>query len=212
MNKTVIFLYISAAFFLSGDLLLAQEESAKPSFSKVVVEAFTQEGAKNYAQAYELYTQALTLRDDSPTVWIRRAFTASMLGKTAEVGEDLKVGMTKAPISVADYLTVAWFRGTAPFNSLRDGALAVTYAQKVLRESESIEAYDALAAGYAEMGNFTQARKMAMQGIKRFPASPRLKAMQERVALYNEKKTFSEVWGTGDAQAQKEILQSLREE
>jgi tetratricopeptide (TPR) repeat protein len=198
-------------FFLALTLLLqAQEEAPKVSFSKVVLEAFAQESAKNYGKAHELYSQALTIRDDSPTVWIRRAHTSAMLGKTEEVSEDLKIGMTKAPITVTDYLTLAWFRGTSPFRSLRDGTLAVTFAQKALRENESIEAYDALAAGYAEMGNFSQARKMAMQGIKRFPASTRVPAMQERVSLYNQKKAFTEIWGNGsDPKMERKIQDAL---
>jgi len=207
--------------FLKWSLLLvfaalplrAQDEVPKPSFSKVVLEAFAQESAKNYSKAHELYSQALTIRDDSPTVWIRRAHTSAMLGKSEEVSEDLKIGMSKAPISVTDHLTLAWFRGTAPFSSLRDGTLAVTFAQKALRENESIEAYDALAAGYAEMGNFAQARKMAMQGIKRFPASTRVPAVQERVNLYNEKKSFTEIWGSGnDPKMERKIEEALRKD
>jgi tetratricopeptide (TPR) repeat protein len=198
---------------VSGSPLPAQEEAPKASFSAVVIEAFSQENAKNYSKAYELYSQALTIRDDSPTVWIRRAHTSAMLGKAEEVGDDLKIGMTKAPITVTDYLTLAWFRGTAPFQSLRDGTLAVTFAQKALRENESIEAYDALAAGYAQMGNFSQARKMAMQGMKRFPASSRLAAMQERVNLYNEKKVFTEVWGDGsDTKMDRKVQDVLKKE
>lgn len=202
-----ILTFTSSLFSLS-----AQEEVPKAKFSDVVMQAFQEENTKNYAKAYELYSQALTIRDDSPTVWIRRAHTAAMLGKSEDVGDDLKIGMTKNPISVTDYLTLAWFRGTAPFQSLRDGALAVAFAQKALREVESIEAYDALAAGYAEMGNFTQARKMAMQGIKRFPASNRISAMQERVNLYNDKKVFTETWGLNDPKLGKKVQEVLKKD
>ncbi|MDZ4788665.1 MAG: hypothetical protein SH807_06985 [Blastochloris sp.] len=194
----------------STSSVIAQEDAPKPKFSTVVLAAFEQENAKNYAKAYELYTQALTIRDDSPTVWIRRAHTSAMIGKIEDVGEDLKTGMSKSPISVTDYLTLSWFRGTAPFKSLRDGALSVAYAQKALNEVESVEAYDSMAAGYAEMGNFAQARKMAMQGIKRFPASPRIQAMQERVKLYNNRKKFTEVWGTDDSKLERKIEESIK--
>jgi tetratricopeptide (TPR) repeat protein len=205
--------YLPVFFLFIVAPLMAQDEAPKVSFAKVVLEAFAQENAKNYAKAYELYSQALTIRDDSPTVWIRRAHTSSMLGKTEEVGDDLKIGMTKAPVTVTDYLTLSWFRGTTPFNSLRDGTLAVTFAQKALQETESLEAYDALAAGYAEMGNFAQARKMAMQGMKRFPASPRITAMQARLDLYNQKKVFTEIWGNGeDAKMERKVQDVLKKE
>ncbi|NJK92442.1 MAG: hypothetical protein HC904_11780 [Blastochloris sp.] len=201
---------LSAMLILLGCWNGQAQEQAKASFSQVVVKAFALENEKKYAEAYELYSQALTIRDDSPTVWLRRAHTASMLGKVDEVAEDLKIAISKPPISMTDYLTVAWFRATVPFVPLRDGTLAVTYAQKALQETESIEAYDAMAAGYAEMGNFTQARKMAMQGIKRFPASPRIPAMKARVELYNQKKTFSEVWGPSDTALPRKVQDALK--
>ena len=85
-------------------------------------------------------------------------------------------------------------RATSPLPGYRDGALAVAYAQRALKESESAENYDILAAAYAEMGEFQKARDTLEAGIKFFGDSSRLPEMQERLLLYREKKKYREDW------------------
>lgn len=169
-------------------------EEAKPSFSELVMGGYEQEGKKNYAGAIELYSKALELKEESVTVLVRRAYAYVQLGKYEQAGKDLKAATYATPISMSDYTSLAWLKATCPFDIIRDGVVAVAYAKKAMKERESAETFDILGAAYAEMNDFQRARNMVLEGLKRFPDSPRSEAMRERLELYNRKKPFREVW------------------
>lgn len=169
----------------------------REAFSKLVLAAFEKEAAKDYAGAYELYTKAIELNDQSPAILIRRAFCGAKIGVAREVARDLKRATEVSPRSRTDFLTLAWFYGTNPFPQFRDGPRAIMLGQKLLRESPSAETYDILAAGYAQMGNFQMARNMIQEGLKLFPDTDRRADMEMRLALYNSRKPFIEEWVPG---------------
>ncbi|MFQ3670188.1 MAG: hypothetical protein SNJ84_01880 [Verrucomicrobiia bacterium] len=169
----------------------------REAFGKLVLAAFEREGAKDYAAAYELYTKAMELNDQSPAILIRRAFCGAKIGVSREVARDLKRATEVTPRSRTDFMTLAWFYGTNPFPQFRDGPRAIMLGQKLLRESPSAETYDILAAGYAQMGNFQMARNMIQEGLKLFPETDRRAEMEQRLALYNTRKPFIEEWVPG---------------
>lgn len=179
---------------LSAGLPLAAAEEAVSSFAQHVLRGFEQERQGNYAAAVEAYTEALKLNEESPTAYVRRALCAAKLGQLERAAVDLREANLLAPVTMTDYTTMAWLLATSPIKSVRDGTRAVAYAQKALTENESAETYDILAAAYAEMGNFQRARNLLLEGMKKFPDSPRIPAMRERLNLYNDKKPFREVW------------------
>lgn len=175
-----------------------QAEQSKPSFSDLVMGGYESESSKNYARAIDQYTQALELKDESVTVLVRRAYSYVQLGKFEEAGEDLKAATFATPVSMSDYTSLAWLKATCPFDIIRDGVVAVAYAKKAMKERQSAETFDILAAAYAEMRDYQRARNMVLEGLKRFPDSPRADAMRERLELYNNKKAFREEWVTDD--------------
>lgn len=164
-------------------------------FAELAVKGSECEGRKDYAGAFENYSKALAAKADSATILIRRAYVAAKLGQNERAAHDLKDGVKVTPVSITDYLTVAWLRSTSPFESMRDGTEAVALAQRALKEQPSAEAYDMLAAGYAEMKNFGKAQENIRTAIKLFPDSPRLTSMQERLELYKSHKPWREIWG-----------------
>ncbi|MBX2825405.1 MAG: tetratricopeptide repeat protein [Gammaproteobacteria bacterium] len=169
-------------------------ETEKPSFADLVMGGYEHEGEKNYQQAIDNYTQALELREESVTVLIRRAYSYVQIGKFTEAGEDLKAATFATPVSMSDYTSLAWLKSTCPFDIIRDGVVAVAYAKKAMKERESAETFDVLGAAYAEMKDYQRARNMVLEGLKRFPESPRAEAMKQRLELYNQKKPFREEW------------------
>ncbi len=172
--------------------LSAQE--SKPAFSDLVMGGYESESKKDYSQAVEQYTQALEIKEESVTVLIRRAYSYVQLGKFEEAGHDLKAATYATPISMSDYNSLAWLKATCPFDIIRDGVVAVAYAKKAMKERESAETFDILGAAYAEMNDFQRARNMVLEGLKRFPDSPRAGEMKKRLDLYNQKKSFREQW------------------
>lgn len=160
------------------------------------------EGEEKYEDAIESYTKALELREESVTVLIRRAYSYVQIRKFTEAGEDLKTATFATPVSMSDYTSLAWLKSTCPFDVIRDGAVAVAYAQKAMNERQSAETFDILGAAYAEMNNFQRARNLVLEGLKRYPESPRAEAMRKRLELYNDKKPFREVWLEDEDQKQ----------
>jgi tetratricopeptide (TPR) repeat protein len=165
-----------------------------PSFSELVMEGYRLEAGKKYSDAVEQYTQALKMKEESVYVLIRRAYALVQLGEFEKAGEDLKVATYATPVSMSDYTSLSWLKATCPFDIIRDGVVAVAYAKKAMKERESAETFDILAAAYAEMNDFQRARNMVLEGLKRFPDSPRAAAMKQRLELYRRKEPFREEW------------------
>jgi tetratricopeptide (TPR) repeat protein len=184
----------------------AMTQEQQEQFSEYIVNGFAAEGRDDYATALEAYGKALELNKQSVTVWIRHAYVAAKLGKYDVTAQDLKQGTSCTPVSVTDYLTLSWFRATSPFPEMRDGTQAVAYAFKALREQESDAAYDMLAAGYAQMGNWAKAQENIRIAIKLYPDSGRMKMLQDHLELYKNRKPWREVWG----QDQKEMGKAMQ--
>jgi tetratricopeptide (TPR) repeat protein len=189
--KMLRFLWPTWSVFLAA---VAGAFAQPPTFSELVLQGFAHEQKQDYAAAFEDYTAALKLNEESPTVYVRRAYAAAKLGQLERAAMDLREANLLTPVTMTDYTTMAWLLATCPVKAIRDGTRSVAFAQKAFKESESAETYDILAAAYAEMGNFQRARNLLLEGMKKYPDSPRIPAMKKRLALYNEKKPFRDVW------------------
>jgi tetratricopeptide (TPR) repeat protein len=192
MNQLMICLPRVVSLCLLG--LAAMPLAAEETAASHILRAYEFESQKQYAQAVDAYTAALGIQEDSPVALVRRAYCLVQQGRFKEAAEDLKVASTSVPVSISDYQTLAWLKATAPFEIVRDGVVAVTYAQKVHEEEPSPASFDILAAAYAEMGMYQKARNLVMQGLKKFPDQERAPAMRQRLALYKEMKAYRESW------------------
>jgi len=184
-------------------LPLAAAENAAPSgpsFSDLILRGFEHEKKGNFQSAFDDYSAAIKIKEDSPTAYVRRAFCAAKLGQMERAAYDLREASLLPPVSVTDYTTMAWLLATSPVKQVRDGTRAVAYGQKALKDNESADTYDILAAAYAEMGNFQKARDLLMAGMKKYADSPRLPAMREHLELYNQKKPYRDEWLPTDEQ------------
>jgi tetratricopeptide (TPR) repeat protein len=176
----------------------APTEEMQEKFNGLILAGYEKEAAGDFAAAVALYDQAVAIREDTPTVFVRRAFCEIKLGRITEGALDLKRATDAAPRTTTDYSTMAWFYATCPFKQYRDGSRAVALAQKLMTARPSPENADLLAAGYAQMGNFQQARNVLSNAIKLYPDSPRIPVLQQRLDLYNQKKKYEENWGQVD--------------
>ncbi|MEM9399163.1 MAG: hypothetical protein AAF984_03065 [Verrucomicrobiota bacterium] len=190
---------LSGFILWDGQCIGAQEvdpndkPNKKNNFVEYVLSGFDKESQDDFHGAYELYTNALKIKE-SPTVLLRRAYCGAKIGLVEEVIQDMESAILLEPKTPTDYITVGWFRATNPFKRFRDGPLAVTLAQKSLEGRESPEAYDVLAAGYVEMKNFSRAQQVLKKAIKKFPEASRVASMKRRLELYKNKEQFLENW------------------
>lgn len=201
--------WVAYLFVLVGGGVLSSFGEEKPGFSDLVMGGYAYEEKKDYASAVENYTRALEIKEESVVVLIRRAYCLVQLGEFEKAGQDLKEVSFLMPVSMSDYTSLAWLKATCPFEIIRDGPLAVAYASKAMKERQSAETYDILAAAYAEMNDFQRARYTILEGIKRFPDSARIPAMKNRLELYKEKKAYRESWVNEPAQADRTIRKSF---
>ncbi len=174
----------------------AQQEQ----FTEYILQGFAAEGRDDYAGALELYGKALELDKESVTAWIRHAYVAAKVGRYETTAQSLKQGTVCTPVSVTDYLTLSWFLSTSPFAGMRDGPRAVACALKALKEQESPDAYDMLAAAYAQMGNFGKAQEHLRTAIKLYPDSGRRQMLEQHLELYKDHKPWRVAWGRDEKQ------------
>src|SRR5688572_21986703 len=104
-----LFLFFLPALMLGSPLAAepAKPEAPQgPKFSDLALLGYEKEQAKHYDQAIEAYTRAITIKEDSPTVFVRRAYCAAQLGKVQQMVEDLREADRLPPVTVTDYATM----------------------------------------------------------------------------------------------------------
>lgn len=92
---------------------------------------------------------------------------------------------------------VAWILATCPEAEFRDGTKAVSLSLKLLESNENDPTIlDNLAAGYAEMGDFSQAvevQKQAIDALKNTPEVAKTDEFKMRLQRYENKQTYQEI-------------------
>ncbi|HWH77887.1 MAG TPA: hypothetical protein VNT76_10970, partial [Candidatus Binatus sp.] len=91
---------------------------------------------------------------------------------------------------VWDLNNLAWALVTCPYDQLRDGALALQYAEKAVTLSHRREPnmLDTLAAAYAETGDFEKAVTTQKEAIALLKEEVQRNSYRERLKLYQSKK------------------------
>lgn len=145
-----------------------------------------------YDHAIAEFDQAIT--HDSEFIWpvVCRALTESRAGAHDLARRDLSKATDRFPGCFESHWARAWFLATCPDPRFRDGPLALTEATLAVELSgEDLYALDALAAAYAETGNFEKAQELETQVIAQLPKSdPDNKRMEDRLALYRDYRPY----------------------
>jgi eukaryotic-like serine/threonine-protein kinase len=107
------------------------------------------------------------------------------------VAQQRKAAESGNPQAIND---LAWVLATSADASVRDGAEAVTYAEKavVATSRKDVGFLDTLAAAYAEAGEFTQAVATEKEALALAGDDPQKKALGERLRLYESNTPYRE--------------------
>jgi tetratricopeptide (TPR) repeat protein len=134
---------------------------------------------------------------DPKDVWahFRLGLALNDLGQTAAAMAQLEEAIRLQDYWVLMLWQTAWILATSPDSSIRDGKRAVDLAKRAIQFSQGAEirAFDALAAGLAETGDFEGAVKVAQQASLMALARndlPLLEAIEARKHLYGQKLPF----------------------
>ncbi len=142
-------------------------ESAIADFSKALeldpknVRALAHRGFSHYAQrdhaaAVDDFNEVIQLQPGDGVAFNNRGYNRQMLGDFAGALADYDQGIKLAPEYPLAYQNKAWLLATCPNEKYRDGKLSLKTAMTLCKMREYKQAMDikALAAAYAELGDF----------------------------------------------------------
>lgn len=155
-------------------------------------------------KAIDEYTEALRLNPNQLEAYINRAraHLANRDFARAKADFEAALSLQKKPqesdpsLEAATANSAGWLYATCSSKDIRDGGRAVALATKAcdLTNWSKWSYLDTLAAAYAKAGAFQQATEFERKAISSPQASSeRRRAMQERLALYQQHQPYREV-------------------
>jgi tetratricopeptide (TPR) repeat protein len=141
------------------------------------------------------YRKAIELRPDNGQARANLGRLLMLQGDASAAAAQFEQGLSTQPDSVASLTGLAWIRATAADTTLRRPGQAVALAERArqISRGQDPQAFDALAAGFAALGEFDKAATTIRAGIQTAEAAgQRLLAddMRERLQLYLQNKPF----------------------
>lgn len=149
-----------------------------------------------YDKAIASYAEVIRLEPKNDVAVFDRGLAYWEVGESKKALTDFQLAIKLNPKNDSAYNGLAWAMATAPQSDLRDGKQAIEFATRAceLTKWKSPFHMSALAAAYAEAGNFER----AIEWHKRAVASPdfpksKMDRARERLKLYEEGKPYREV-------------------
>lgn len=146
------------------------------------------DAAPHYRKAFELRPENAEARSNLGRLLL-------LQGKAAEAASQFEQALAVHPESVSALTGLAWIRATSSDAPLRRPGQAVALAERArqLSRGQDPQAFDALAAAYAALGEYEQAARAGVAGIQiALAGGQQLLAaeMRDRVLLYEQRKPF----------------------
>ena len=154
-------------------------------------DAFEEMGQLDKASAD--YDRAIRFNAAEPNDYRLRGIAYAAKGNYRAAASDFEKAARLSPSDYDVANSHAWFQGTCPEDSLRNGRQALETSLRLCERSrwQDSDALDTLAAAYAEIGDFDAAVKYQTQAINMKGARAfKRKRMQERLELYREHKPY----------------------
>lgn len=141
------------------------------------------------------YRRALELRPDNVEARSNLGRLLTLQGKSVDAAAEFEQALRVQPESVAALTGLAWIRATSADAAVRRPGQAVAMAERArqISRGQDVQAFDALAAGYAALGEFDKAVIAATAGIQTADATGQsllAAEMRTRLEGYKERKPF----------------------
>jgi Flp pilus assembly protein TadD len=149
------------------------------------------------AEAERQFVESLSIDPESMEALVNLGGAYLMQGKRADAVKTLREALRLEPGRLPVLGNLAWLLATSPDSSLRDGAEAVTLAERAvgLSHRDDPVLLDGLGAAYAETGRFADAARAAGDALKLADArkdSAMSAALRMRIALYRSGRPYRE--------------------
>ena len=156
-----------------------------------LAEALVSQG--DFAAAMKHFREVLRIQPDDAAAHTGLGVVLGANGDYPNAVRHFEQALARQPNYLVALDNLAWIRATHPDPVLRNGADAVKLAQRVckLTNYQSAFGLDALAAAYAESGQFDEAVRSQEKAVRLAPA-PQQAGLRERLALYQQGKPFRE--------------------
>lgn len=151
--------------------------------------------AGRFDEAALHYRRAFELRPENAEAHSNLGRLLLLQGKAADATAQFEQALVVQPDAVSALTGLAWIRATASEPALRRPGQAVAMAERArqLSRAQDPQAFDALAAAYAALGEFEKAAQVGQAGVQvALAAGQALLAaeMRERLQLYQQGKPF----------------------
>lgn len=144
-------------------------------------------------EAVACFSAGLTLNPDHPLLHSNLGFAWQQLGRYGEAIRHYEQALRAAPEEPLALINLPLLLSAAPDANLRDGLRAVELADRAVKASQgaSPEAYDALAAAYAERGEFDKAVSTIDDALRLRNLNRHfINLLQQRGKLYRSKQPY----------------------
>ena len=151
--------------------------------------------AKQPRQAIKRFSRSIELDDKNFASWRGRSDAEISIGDHQAALVDLEQALTLEPNDSGVLNNLAWLLATSPDDAIRDGKRAIELARKACEETTWKQPHiiSTLAAGYAETGDFAEAKKYSQQAVDSEDSSPEVKKQLEgELASYGAEKPWRE--------------------
>ena len=144
-----------------------------------------------YNQAFSDYAAAIERKADYADAYNNRGLLYEELGRFDLARNDLNRAIELSPEDARAYKNLAWLLATCPDSRYRDGQGALSNARRAcdLWGWKDFNALAALAASYAEAGQFTAAVDWQTTAISLAPAGAKAD-LRSRLELYQAGKPY----------------------
>ena len=148
-------------------------------------------------EGIEHFRRAIALQPDYRDAHRNLGEALATMGRNAEAVAAFRQALETAPDDVVLMNKVGWLLATAPQDDVRDGQEALSLALRAVELSggQDVDSLDTLAAGYAEVGRFSEASatiERALALAQSRGQSDLLPQLQYRLDLYRAGQRFRE--------------------
>lgn len=143
------------------------------------------------AEAIEDFSAVVSINPKAAEAWNNRGFNRQRIGEFGEALMDYTEATTLAPNYALAWVNTAWLLSTCKDESVRNGEKAVAAARKAceLTDYQDFNALKALAAAFAENGDFEKAIGWQEKAVERSPEANK-EDENKLLELYHDEKPF----------------------
>jgi len=147
---------------------------------------------ERHEEALSAWRRVVELQPGDPAHRLELAEAWRRAGRWSEMISELEQALSLAPDNPKTAAYLAWTLATAPLPEVRDGARAVTLAERAAGAGETADRLDTLGAALAEAGRHAEAARTVQRALGLLPpdATDLRQEYETRLALYRSGRAF----------------------